>query len=78
MGLAFQIHDDLSDILGSEISMGKRVNKDKEIGKMTWPSLHGIKESQTAADFHLKTAVQSAELLGEQGQFLMELAQHTF
>ena len=78
LGLAFQIHDDLSDILGSETSMGKRVNKDKEIGKMTWPSLHGIKESQTAADFHLKTAVQSAEMFGEQGQFLMELAQHTF
>ena len=78
LGMAFQINDDLSDILGNEKSMGKRVNKDLEIGKMTWPSLYGIKESQAAADFHLKTAIQSAELLGEKGQFLIKLAKHTF
>lgn len=78
LGMAFQIHDDLSDVMGNQNIMGKRVNKDAEIGKMTWPSVFGIEESQCAAAIHLQKATQSANLFGLKGRFLIQIAEHTF
>ena len=39
LGLAFQITDDLLDVQGEEGAVGKRVGKDSERGKMTFPAL---------------------------------------
>lgn len=45
LGQAFQISDDLLDERGSEASMGKRVHKDAEAGKLTYPLLYGVETS---------------------------------
>jgi geranylgeranyl diphosphate synthase, type II len=51
MGLAFQIMDDLLDVSGNEQALGKRVGKDVDRGKLTFPALLGVSESrQRAAD----------------------------
>ena len=53
LGLAFQIRDDILDVLGTEAAMGKAVGTDA--GKNTFVSLHGLDicegmvKSQTAA-----------------------------
>ncbi|RMF94063.1 MAG: polyprenyl synthetase family protein, partial [Planctomycetota bacterium] len=48
-GLAFQITDDLLDALGDETTVGKRVGKDAEQGKLTFPGFLGIDESRRRA-----------------------------
>src|SRR5208337_4439635 len=44
LGLAFQITDDLLDVRSTAESMGKRVGKDAEKGKITFPGLLGVDE----------------------------------
>ena len=48
IGLAYQIQDDVLDVLGSDQSLGKRQNSDLKKGKPTYPSLIGIEESKKA------------------------------
>jgi geranylgeranyl diphosphate synthase type II len=45
LGLAFQITDDLLDVRGNAAEAGKRVGKDAQCGKLTFPGLLGIDES---------------------------------
>jgi geranylgeranyl diphosphate synthase type II len=42
LGLAFQIQDDILDATSSSEVMGKRVGKDEEKGKITYPKLLGL------------------------------------
>jgi len=48
-GLAFQIADDLLDAEGNEATTGKRVGKDAERGKLTYPTVLGLSESRRRA-----------------------------
>lgn len=49
LGLAFQVTDDLLDVCGEESQVGKRVGKDLQQGKVTYPTLLGIEQSQRRA-----------------------------
>ncbi|MCA9276628.1 MAG: polyprenyl synthetase family protein [Phycisphaerales bacterium] len=42
MGVAFQIQDDVLDLMGSEEQVGKSVGKDLEKGKLTYPLIHHL------------------------------------
>jgi len=48
-GLAFQIADDILDASGDEAAMGKRVGKDADRGKLTFPTIVGLEESRARA-----------------------------
>ncbi len=48
-GLAFQIADDMLDAAGDEATMGKRVGKDADRGKLTFPTVVGLDESRARA-----------------------------
>jgi geranylgeranyl pyrophosphate synthase len=50
VGLAFQITDDLLDVAGDLSAVGKRVAKDANNGKLTFPSVLGIEESRRRAE----------------------------
>ncbi|CAH2212890.1 polyprenyl synthetase family protein [Tepidibacter aestuarii] len=49
IGLAFQIVDDILDIVGDEKKLGKDVGSDLENNKSTYPSLFGIDKSRDMA-----------------------------
>ena len=46
LGLAFQISDDIIDIISSTEELGKTAGKDQQAGKQTYPELYGLSESK--------------------------------
>lgn len=74
LGLAFQIADDLLDVVGDRVKMGKEVRKDSEHGKLTYPGLLGEQESRRKARLLIDEACRSLTMLGERGRQLETLA----
>ena len=56
LGTAFQITDDILDVVGDENVVGKEVRHDAESEKATWPSLVGLEESYRQARVHCDAA----------------------
>jgi geranylgeranyl diphosphate synthase type II len=75
LGLAFQITDDLLDVSGSEVHTGKRVGKDTEKGKLTFPVILGIDESRRRAETLIAQACDALAPFGEAATGLRSLAQ---
>lgn len=50
IGLAFQIQDDILDLIGDEQKLGKKTNSDVEQNKVTYPFLIGIEESKAQVE----------------------------
>jgi geranylgeranyl diphosphate synthase type II len=74
VGLAFQIADDLLDVLGSREKMGKAVGKDGHQRKPTYPGLYGVEESQRIAERLVAEACEALAPYGERARRLVELA----
>jgi geranylgeranyl diphosphate synthase type II len=74
VGLAFQIADDLLDIVGEQEKMGKGVRKDANLGKLTYPFLLGMQESRKRARLLIDEACRSLAVFGEASQRLEALA----
>lgn len=74
LGLAFQITDDLLDVLGNQEKMGKSVQKDAKVSKATYPSLFGIETSQKIAKDCLDKALHAIQFLGDKANLLREIA----
>jgi len=74
IGLAFQIADDLLDVLGSNESLGKTAGKDGQQQKATFPALHGVEESQRTAQGLVREACEILESYGDKSRRLQEIA----
>ncbi len=74
VGLAFQIVDDLLDVQGDEVKLGKRVNKDQGLGKWTYPGLLGLEGSRRRARELADEAVEALAGFGGRGDRLRALA----
>ena len=72
LGAAFQIRDDMLDVLSTEAELGKPIGSDEAEGKVTFMSLYG--EEKCAAMVSRLTE-RAVELAGELGSdFLAQLA----
>ncbi|MDR0336574.1 MAG: polyprenyl synthetase family protein [Planctomycetaceae bacterium] len=60
-GLAFQITDDLLDVLGDEQTVGKRLRKDTESNKWSYPRFLGVDGTKHEAERTLKLAEHSLD-----------------
>ena len=76
LGLAFQITDDLLDVRGEEAVTGKRVGKDFNQGKLTFPGLLGVDESYRRAEQLIEQASRDIEPFGRQGHGLEAVARY--
>jgi geranylgeranyl diphosphate synthase type II len=74
VGLAFQIVDDLLDLHGDEAAMGKRLNKDADHGKLTFPGLLGVDESRRRAADLIARAIDEIAPFGSAADGLEALA----
>ncbi|HKR87595.1 MAG TPA: farnesyl diphosphate synthase [Phenylobacterium sp.] len=73
LGLAFQICDDLIDVLGAAESAGKQVGKDEAQGKATLVSLWGVEQARAKAESLARSAAESLSSHGARADLLREL-----
>ena len=76
LGLAFQITDDLLDVCGDEATTGKRVGKDAQAAKFTFPGLLGIDGSRRRARQLIDEACEAIAPLAAGADDLRSLAQY--
>jgi geranylgeranyl diphosphate synthase type II len=76
LGVAFQIADDVLDVRGDEAALGKRVGKDCQQGKLTFPALLGVEESLRRARTLVDEACAAIEVFGSQAGKLDALARY--
>lgn len=74
LGLAFQITDDLLDFRGDQDKMGKRVRKDQNLGKLTYPALLGEAASQAWSERLIGEAQSILAPFGDRARPLHDLA----
>ncbi len=74
IGLAFQIQDDLLDVLGDVSTLGKATGADSVRDKPTYPSVIGIEASQQRVKVLHAQAMESLAPLGPRADLLRELA----
>ena len=72
-GLAFQIRDDILDVIGNEQEIGKPVGSDQEKNKSTYASVLGITNSQLKAEKLSKDAIDILISLPYETQRLEDL-----
>ena len=77
MGLAFQMVDDLLDVVGNAELLGKQTGMDAQRGKMTWIAIRGIDGTRTDAVHHTQLACDAMAAFGDQAKFFITLAQST-
>ncbi len=73
IGLAYQIQDDVLDILVSEDVLGKKQNSDIEKNKPTYPSLLGMDNSQIMLNEYYDKAIDSLDKLSVDAERLINL-----
>ncbi|MHC1785496.1 MAG: polyprenyl synthetase family protein [Christensenellales bacterium] len=74
LGIAFQIVDDLLDVIGDAAVLGKATGKDEGRGKQTWPGLFGVAQGRADARTHVEEAIRALDHFGETAGFLCALA----
>ena len=66
IGLAFQVQDDILDVVGDTATLGKRQGADQQLGKSTYPALLGLEQARTKASDLIADARQSLTELAAQ------------
>ena len=75
-GLIFQITDDLLDVEGESVEMGKPTGMDAVRQKATYPAVLGVTGARDQAGRHLEEALQDLKPFGEAAEPLRQLAQY--
>ena len=76
VGLAFQIADDILDIVGSREETGKDVGSDLKKGKKTFPGFYGLEESRRRAKEVADQALAALNDFDRKADPLRELAKY--
>lgn len=75
LGIAFQIKDDLLDVLGDEEKLGKPIGSDAQNDKITYVSLVGVEKAQKDVETLTYSAVEQLNKFVDT-EFIRELANY--
>jgi len=75
IGLAFQVQDDILDIISDTEVLGKTAGKDQQVEKSTYPALMGLENAQTYAKQLHDQAFAALEVFAEQASELRQISQ---
>ena len=76
VGLAFQVVDDILDIVSTSEQMGKTIGKDENAKKATYPSIVGLEKSKEYAKELTAKAKNAVAGFGENAKILNEIADY--
>ncbi|NOU52567.1 (2E,6E)-farnesyl diphosphate synthase [Pseudoalteromonas sp. JBTF-M23] len=76
IGLAFQVQDDILDIEGDTLSLGKPQGSDIENNKSTYPALLGLDGAKSKAQALINDAIAALEEIDEDTAVLADLAHY--
>lgn len=74
LGLAFQIADDILDVVGSEAEMGKKAGVDLVKKKSTYPGLYGLDASREKLMELTDSAIEALSSYYDNAEFFVKLA----
>jgi len=78
LGLAFQITDDILDVVGETDVIGKRIGSDERHKKATFPSIFGLEEAKKKAKVAVDDAIVALGGLEADTKSLIELAKFVY
>ncbi len=76
IGLAFQIVDDILDVVCTREELGKSTGTDTTRGKNTYPSLYGIEESKRKAENLIEDSLRALKNFDKKADPLREIAHY--
>ena len=76
VGLAFQIADDVLNVVGSREELGKDAHTDASRGKKTYPAFFGVQGARNLADERVVSAIQSLQNFDSKADPLRDLARY--
>ncbi|MDB1124642.1 (2E,6E)-farnesyl diphosphate synthase [Vibrio algarum] len=76
IGLAFQVQDDILDIISDTETLGKPQGSDQDLNKATYPSLLGLDGAQHKAQTLLQEALHALDAIPYNTQLLEEFARY--
>lgn len=74
LGLAFQIQDDILDVVGDEATLGKPVGSDARREKSTFVTLKGVEACRELVDKLTAEAEEALSCFGTEGESLRQMA----
>lgn len=75
-GLAFQIADDILDIVGDQQQLGKDIGSDQQRGKATYPAVLGLEESRRRATQLHQQALEVIAPFGDKAEPLRQISEY--
>ena len=74
IGVAFQIVDDILDVVGDEKLIGKPVGSDERNQKATYPALFGLEKSRELAEEAITNALEAISIFNKKAEALQSIA----
>lgn len=75
IGLAFQVQDDILDIIADTEVLGKTAGKDQQVDKSTYPALLGLEQAKEYAESLHNQAVNALAYFGDDATELLKITQ---
>lgn len=73
IGIAFQIQDDILDVIGDSKELGKNVGSDEQNHKQTYVTIKGLEQAARDVAALSEEAVKILDSFGEKNEFLTQL-----
>lgn len=75
IGLAFQVQDDILDVISDTVSLGKTAGKDEQVDKSTYPALMGLENAKLYAQQLHDQAFEALAYFAENAAELNQISQ---